>query len=353
MRIAVVNTQIPFSTGGAEFHATNLIAQLRDRGHDVELITLPFSWYPATKLRDCALAARRLDISEYNGKPIDIAICLRFPAYLVRHPRKVLWILHQHRALYDLYGTPYGDAFLHNESRTLRQWLLDLETTAIRESVARFANSRTVTRRFPPQIAGLIQPLYHPEPRHQGPSEPPAAPDPTPLVFAPSRIEPIKRQHLLLLALTYCPQLHLLITGFEGDRNYAETCHGIISAYKLSRRVTIRSGVSRQFITESYTRARATAFVPFSEDYGYITLESFALGRPLLTTTDSGGPNEFVLHGYNGLVAQPNPRSLGEKLSQLRDSPELAASLGRNARTSHRQLNMQWAQTIQTLLGPS
>ena len=35
-------------------------------------------------------------------------------------------------------------------------------------------------------------------------------------------------------------------------------------------------------------------FPPFDEDFGYVTLEAFLAHKPVVTTTDAGGPNEFV-----------------------------------------------------------
>ena len=58
-----------------------------------------------------ALAWRLLDLSEANGKPVDLVIGMKFPAYLVAHSRKVLWIMHQYRAAYNLWGTPFGRSF--------------------------------------------------------------------------------------------------------------------------------------------------------------------------------------------------------------------------------------------------
>ena len=52
----------------------------------------------------------------------------------------------------------------------------------------------------------------------------------------------------------------------------------------------------------------------YDEDYGYITLEAFFAGKPVITHTDSGGPLEFVTHEHNGLVTEPNPVSLGNAI---------------------------------------
>src|SRR6056297_4121012 len=121
MRVGILQTQVPFVTGGAERHSANLCAALREHGHEATEITLPFKWYPNESLVDSILAARLTDLSEVEGVPIDLMIGLRFPAYLARHPNKVFWIIHQYRQTYDqwdtgvsdLLETPQGDAIRH------------------------------------------------------------------------------------------------------------------------------------------------------------------------------------------------------------------------------------------------
>ena len=68
---------------------------------------MPFKWYPVSELVRQALAWRLLDVTESNGTPVDLVIPTKFPSFLVRHPRKVAWLFHQHREAYDLFGTPY------------------------------------------------------------------------------------------------------------------------------------------------------------------------------------------------------------------------------------------------------
>ena len=36
-------------------------------------------------------------------------IATRFPSYLVKHPNKVVWLVHQMRQVYDLLGTGHSD----------------------------------------------------------------------------------------------------------------------------------------------------------------------------------------------------------------------------------------------------
>ena len=50
MRIAIATVQVPFVTGGAEIHCDLLKNELIKRGHKVEVVTIPFKWYPTEQL---------------------------------------------------------------------------------------------------------------------------------------------------------------------------------------------------------------------------------------------------------------------------------------------------------------
>ena len=77
-----------------------------------------------------------------------------------------------------------------------------------------------------------------------------------------------------------------------------------------------------------YAGALAVVFPPFDEDYGYVTLEAFLARKPVVTTTDAGGPLEFVIDGVNGFVAEPTPESIGTTLAVLFADRARARSMG-------------------------
>ncbi|MGH7998270.1 MAG: glycosyltransferase family 4 protein, partial [Brasilonema sp.] len=89
MRILVATVQVPFVRGGAEIHAESLLKALSSVGHDAELVSVPFKWYPPERILDCMLACRLLDVSESCGQAIDKIIALKFPSYLIPHHNKV------------------------------------------------------------------------------------------------------------------------------------------------------------------------------------------------------------------------------------------------------------------------
>ena len=99
---------MPFIEGGAELHVQSLITQLRRRDYDVEKVAIPFRPQAKSDVLAQAAAWRLLDLSASNEQPIDLLIATRFPSYFARHPRKVAWVIHQHRTAYELCGTPWG-----------------------------------------------------------------------------------------------------------------------------------------------------------------------------------------------------------------------------------------------------
>src|SRR5215469_14757762 len=88
----------PFVRGGAEELASHLCSRLNSTpGVTAELLRVPFSWEPFERLADEIFLNRTLQLSN-----VDRVIGLKFPAYLVAHHTKVLWLLHQYRQAYDL-----------------------------------------------------------------------------------------------------------------------------------------------------------------------------------------------------------------------------------------------------------
>ncbi len=148
MRIAIATAQIPFVAGGAEQLTANLRDAIVARGDEADVVALPFKWYPAVEIPKQVLMARLVDLSESNGRPIDRVIALKFPAYCVRHPHKVLWLLHQHRTAYELWGTPDCDLMRFAEGPAVRDFIHAADRRFIAEARAVHGISREVVERL-------------------------------------------------------------------------------------------------------------------------------------------------------------------------------------------------------------
>ena len=101
-------------------------------------------------------------------------------------------------------------------------------------------------------------------------------------------------------------------------------------------------------LIELYAGALGVIFPPYDEDYGYVTLEAFLSGKPVVTTTDAGGPNEFVVDGENGRVTAPDAQALGSALAGLHGDRRGAAALGDAGYDRARQVT--WTGVIERLV---
>jgi glycosyltransferase involved in cell wall biosynthesis len=320
--IVVCEAKVPFVRGGAELLVDGLVDRLREHGHRADRVSVPFKWYPKDALLSQIAAWRLVDLTEANGTPIDAVISTKFPTYFVRHPNKVTWLLHQYRALYELCGTPYSE-FTHTEPDVnLRDRLIALDTQALAESTALFAIARNTASRLLKYNGLTAETLYHPPPLagrlHPAP--------PGDYVLSVGRLEATKRVDLIIQALTHAgPALRLVVAGEGPLRTRLEN---IAAAAGVSARVTFTGGVGEQALADLYSGALAVIFPPFDEDYGYVTLEAFLSRKPVVTTTDAGGPLEFVDDGVTGLVAEPTAPAIGAAMARLGGNRRLAQALG-------------------------
>ena len=321
-RIVVCEVQVPFVRGGAEALVRELVRQLRARAYAVERVSVPFKWYPKDEILTHAAAWRLLDLSSSNGQPIDAVIATKFPSYFVRHPAKVTWLIHQYRAAYELCGTEYSD-FTHSEADVgLRDRLVTLDRAMLGESRRLYTISRLTSARLAKYNGVAAEPLYHPsrlaERLRGGPGRD--------YVLSVGRLETIKRADLAVRAMRAVDRpLRLLVVG-EGTQ--LENTRRLAAELGLSDRVEFTGAVTDEELIELYAGALAVVYVPYDEDYGYVTLESFLARKPLVTARDSGGPLEFVEDGVNGLVCEPAPEALADAINRLHANPGMAASLG-------------------------
>jgi glycosyltransferase involved in cell wall biosynthesis len=342
MRVVVCEAKVPFVQGGAELHVRGLVEQLRRRGHQAEQVSIPFKWYPKDELPAQAAAWRLVDLSEANGERIDRVIATKFPTYFVRHPRKVTWLFHQYRAIYDLCGTPYSE-FDHTERDVrLRDRLIALDGEALGESARLFTNARNTAARLERFNGIRAEPLYHPPPL-AAMIRPGSIGD---YVLSVGRLEANKRVDLVVRALAHVDRAVRLVIVGEGPlrARLAETA----VASGVDARVTFTGAISDDQLARLYGGALAVVFPPFDEDYGYVTLEAFLAHKPVVTTTDAGGPLEFVEDGVTGFVTDPTPDAIGAAIATLFADRARARSLGDAG--SERARAITWDGVVERLL---
>ena len=343
MKVLVVNNAVPFIRGGAEELADNLVRQLNaTEGVQAEHLRIPFAWEPQERLIEEMLAVQSLRVHN-----IDLMIGLKWPAYLLPWERKRLWLLHQFRQAYDL-NTP-GEGYLGDaRGREIAQAIRHCDDACFPECERIFTNSPVTQERLRRFNGVVSENLYPPlnDPELFGGGEDGG------YIFAGGRVGPGKRQHLLVEAMSLAPRaVRLVIAGPPDSEAYVTPLKARIAELGLEDRVELKLGFHpRQAIAAWANNARACAYIPYDEDsLGYVTMEAFAAGKPVLTTRDSGGLLEIVGE-ETGAVTEPTPEALAEGLARLND-PALAATRGAAAGALWAARGLTWARTIETLLG--
>jgi glycosyltransferase involved in cell wall biosynthesis len=324
MRIAVCAPQVPFVRGGAEIFAEKLVDELRAREHEVELVTVPFKWYPGTKVLSQAFLWRLLDLEESDGRPIDCVVATKFPSYCVRHPNKRVWVLHQFRQAYELDRTDLGQFGEEPADRALRRSVQTLDRIALGEAKRLFATSQNVAGRIERSTGLRAEVMPHP------PQELPYRCDEYgDFVLSVNRLDRAKRIDLLLEAAALDPGLRVVITGEGPDRERLER---LARERGLNGRAEFTGRIDEGELASLYARCLAVYYAPVDEDFGMVPYEAFLSGKPVLTTTDAGGPLEIVTDGRTGRVTAPEPGALAAAAGFLSANPAEAESYGRAGR---------------------
>jgi glycosyltransferase involved in cell wall biosynthesis len=340
--VLVCETQVPLVRGGAELLVRQLVYELRQRGVATDRISLPYKWYPKEEILPHAAAWRLLDLSESNGRAIDLVISTKFPTYFARHPKKVCWLVHQHRAVYELCATEYSD-FAHEEIDVgLRDRIMALDGQMLGECAAIYTISRTVTARLEKYNGLASTPLYHP-PLLAAKLAPGPYGD---YVLSVARLERNKRVDLAVRAMAHLPRhLTLVVVGEGSHRPLVEKAAEELG---VTDRVTFAGTVTDDELVALYRDALCLVYVPYDEDYGLATLEGFLAAKPVITARDSGGTLEFVRDDVNGFVVDADPRDIAEAVARIDADRGRAAALGANGRDV--AAGISWDTVINRLL---
>jgi glycosyltransferase involved in cell wall biosynthesis len=345
-RVLVLGAQVPFTRGGAENLNAGLVDAIQRYVPDVavDLVQLPMKHYPEQRLLTEMMTWRLVDITEVNGERIDLVIATKFPTYAVRHPNKVLWLVHQYRQAYDLAGTIYDKPQLTELEQAARSKLRALDQRFIGECSARFAISETVSERLM-RFNGLLSiPLWPPSLMQERIH--PGAYSDTIICFG--RLDASKRASLLLDAASLVPEAKIVIYGAGPDEAELRLR---IERLGLQHRCRLAGHVAEDELIDALARARAVFYGPYDEDYGYATIEAFLAEKPVITCTDSGEAARIVARTGGGWVVAPDAAAIAAALREVyRQSQDQLAARGLAGAGFARTLS--WQHVVDQLVVP-
>jgi glycosyltransferase involved in cell wall biosynthesis len=345
MRIAVVTTQVPFVRGGSETLAEGLINRLRLFGHEAELIRIPFQWSPSEQILNSIMACRLIRVDPLEP---DLVIGLKFPAYLTPFPQKKVWLLHQFRQAYDLWGTQYQDLPSSPEGEAIRDIVIGADNRYLKEAKKIYTISKNVADRLRRhnhmKADGVLYPPHlQPEIFHAG--------EYGNYFFYPSRLVEGKRQMLAIQAMKHVKSNFKLVLAGKADTDtYFTELQKTVEKLNLGDKVKLLGWVSEEQKADLLANAYACINIPYDEDYGYVTLEAFYAHKPTITCTDSGAPNEFIRNNHNGMVVEPTPESLASCMEQLWTQRKRVAAMGEAGFQTLSEHKISWEHVVEKLV---
>lgn len=381
MNIAILApSPVPFVLGGAENLWSSLLDYLNTHTeHQADLIKLPS---PERNFWEIVASYRAF--SELNLDHFDVVIVTKYPAWMVQHSGKVLYLQHKLRGLYDTYPQHLSSALPDHPALTSLKvllqteqpnyahlpelWrLLDLLKTQANQlphdyfslpsplirAIVHFMDrialqtgevqhymtlSKTVADRadyFP--ISVTPQVLAHPSGLVSH------APRAYRTIFTTSRHDSAKRLDLLIRAYRQTQVSYPLLIAGEGPQTEA-----LKHLAQGDNRIQFLGRLSPEALSRAYSEALYVPFMPYQEDLGLITLEAFNSQKAVLTTTDSGGAAEIVQHQRTGLVVEPNVDAIATAITELCANEAQTIAMGKAGYDSVQ--NIQWRTLCEQLL---
>lgn len=342
MKVLIASTIVPFLRGGGTYLVDTLAHKIRALGHEVDVLMLPF-WSYWREMIPQMLALRLLDVRRSG----DRLICVRTPSYMLEHPNKVVWFLHHHRDAYDLWG--YSTSMDRSpEAIQARDAFFRADNEALSTARTVFALSNNVAERLwnfnRVKSEVLMAPLLNPE-RYRCDSY-------GDYFFYPSRITTMKRQWLAIEAMKYVKSsVKLVIAGQPDDGTQARLIKEAFQS--LGDRTNVK--LIDRWITEEekidlMSNTLACLFVPYEEDWGYVTLEAFYAKKAVVCLKDSGGPVGLIEHGKSGLIVDPEPEALAAAMDKLYENRQDAVRMGEAAFERLGDLHISWDHVTERLL---
>jgi glycosyltransferase involved in cell wall biosynthesis len=344
VRVIVASTVVPFIEGGGTFIVDWLDTMLKRHGHEVDTLKLPFLSTTSLMLEQM-LSLRLMHL----GDRADRLICIRPPAHLLRHPQKVLWFIHHHRQVYDLWDTPYRDVADTPSSRRHAAAIIRADEVAFAESRAIFTNSRVVgdrLRRFNNVDSEVVYPPVVEPWRFRSDEY-------GDYVLYMSRVALNKRQHLVIEAMQHTrTPVKLVIAGPADSDAYANDLRESVERHGLGDRVRFEiRWLTEEEKVEWLAGCLSTVYVPFDEDsYGYPSLEAHHARKSVITTTDAGGTRELIVDGENGFMVPATPEALADAMDRLYLDRAMARRMGEAGPDAIERLGVTWDRVLERLL---
>lgn len=330
-KLAIIcNTQTSGEKGGAEIFYTNLTDYFKRYVTCVDLIEVPCSENTFEDILRGYLSFYDLDLNDYDG-----VVSSKAPTYGVRHRNHVCYLMHTIRVYYDMFDEIKKDRSNYDKRKLIQR--MDKEFLSQPMTKKLFSIGHEVSNRLYKHIG------INSEPLHPGITSEGFYCESFDYIFMPGRLHKWKRVDLVIEAMKFVKSpVKLKIAGTGEHMNIFK------DMVKEDSRIEFLGFVKDDYMRKLYANALVVTFTPVNEDYGYILHEAFKSFKPVITCVDSGEPTQFIKHGENGYIAQPNPRDIAKYIDLIYENKEKARLMGENGYKTIENIN--WDNVAMTLL---
>jgi len=344
MKVLVVNCIVPFKWGESDELALHLEKNLKLAGYEAETLRIPYNWEPTS-----GIPAQMLMIKAFELFNVDRVIALEFPAYLIRHPHKTLWLVNYYRQAYDLYVVNPPSLQPGYGGDEMQQLIHSANKYNFEEAKKIFTNSEITKKRlqdyYDYHLAEVLHPpLNDPELFCGGENGG--------YIFAGGRVNQTNRQFLLIEALALVPTAKLIIAGRPDTVTDAELLHKLVEKYSLQDRVKLDLRLlSREEHANYVNQSTAVAYLPDDKgSFGYLLMEAATAAKAIITCNDNDGCLALIKNLETGWVCAPKPTTLAEAISSACTNWGNAKNLGKSAQELWQTMGVSWQKTIKRLM---
>jgi glycosyltransferase involved in cell wall biosynthesis len=176
-----------------------------------------------------------------------------------------------------------------------------------------------------------------------------------------SRLSPWKGQHILIDALSQCPQdVVVILVGdaLFGEQEYVKDLHQKVAGLGLENRINFLG--FRADIPQLMTMCDLITHTSIAaEPFGRVIVEAMLCGKPVIAA-EAGGAMELVEDGINGFLVTPGePQKLAQVIHNCRQESVKTANIANNARISAserfdvRIINQQIQELLKSIRSPT
>lgn len=355
MKVVFITSFFGETYGGAEISMGLLACQLREKGHEIQVITtrksrstnkntiqIPnTSWLPKRALiiggnivTDLYLAHNMLRcIEDLNPDilhvqdtyilpaAILIARRLRFPVIVTVRNNVIDWV-------YDLiYPFPISELLKRRNMTIVRALKQSSAIISVSEYIKKELISVNIRSRDIYPIYNLMPPWNVENSRKSRDSS-------TIVLFAPCRLSREKGIDVLIRAISKVVQrnkdLKLLIAGDGPERKSLEK---LTQKLGLTDLVRFLGKMPNKDMLSLYLNSDIVLLLSIHpECFSRVLLETLYVGRPIIATNIGGNP-EAVIHGFNGLLVPPKDvEETSKAILTLIENDELRNSMEKNGK---------------------